>query len=334
MGRLVPADLCWHENGKSFLAIRELVHKRIHYMCDTGALVNESHVLRIRGIHMSKRTLAYLLLALISSSLPVSVSVARDSLPVPGLVNPVTMEGKWTTPDEWSDTQRISMHVAEGPESTGFLRIKNDDQYLHLLVDFISDTTPAIRQTRGKPVHWCYDGVSVGIDEHANEEKPKPIGDRDDFAECISRSTCLLIEVRWLSGYDAPLAVTPSSASIEGAMSYDATNDPDSQTSHAIYELAIPMQMFLSPSAIKVSVWDVSRGVNMHWPAYEGSWSTKYFGDLTFSKQQETMTHEEGNMATPMEPVMLLAIAAVVAVLVLVLLYFGRRHRVSVRSPD
>jgi hypothetical protein len=298
-------------------------------MCEPGALVNESHVLRIRGIHMSKRTLAYLLLALISSSLLVSVSVARDSLAVPGLVNSVTIDGRWTTPDEWSDTQRVSMHVAEGPESTGFLRIKNDYQYLYLLADFTSDTTPASRQTRGEPVHWCYDGVSVGIDEHANEQKPKPIGDRDDFAECLSRSTCVLIEVRWLSGYDAPLAVTPSGASIDGAMSYDATNDPDSQTSHALYELAIPMQMFLSPSAIRVSLWDVSRGVNMHWPTYEGSWSTKYFSDLIFSKQQETVTHEEGTKASSMELVTLLVIAAVVVVLALVL-YFGRRRRVSV----
>ena len=130
--------------------------------------MNRSHVLEFRGIYMSRRTLAYLLLALISSSVLVSVSLARDSLAVPRLVNPVTMDGKWTTLDEWSDAQRLSMHVAEGPESTGFLRIKNDDQYLYLLVDFVSDTTPAIRQTRGQPAHWSYDGVSIAIDQHAS----------------------------------------------------------------------------------------------------------------------------------------------------------------------
>jgi hypothetical protein len=303
-------------------------------MRDLDAFVNRSHMLRFGDVWMSKRTLACVLLALISSSVLVSVSVARDSLAVSRLVNPVTMDGKWTTPDEWSDAQRVSMYVAEGPESTGYLRIKSDDQYVYLLVDFISDTTPAIRQSRGEPVHWSFDGVSVGIDEHANEQKPKPVGDRDDFAECVSGSRCVLIELKWLSGYDAPQAVTPSGASIDGAMSYDATNDPDSQTSHATYELAIPMQMFTSPSAIRVSVWDVSRGVTMHWPTYVGSWSTKYFGDLVFSKQQESMTHEEGTRATPMEPVMLLAIPAAVVVLVLVLLYFRRRHRVQVRAPD
>jgi hypothetical protein len=290
-------------------------------MRDLGALVNRSHVLGFRDVWMSKRTLACVLLALISSSVLVSVSVARDSLAVSKLVNPVTIDGKWTTPDEWSDTQRISMYVAEGPESTGFIRIKNDDQYLYLLVDFVSDTTPAIGQPRGQPAHWSYDGVSIALDKHANEQKPTDAAD-------------LVIVLMWWSGYNAPEPVTPSDAWIEGVMSYNATNDPDSQTSHALYELAIPMQMFASPSAIRVSVWDVSRGVNMHWPAYEGSWNTKYFGDLAFPKQQEAMTHEEATRATPMEPVMLLAIATVVVVLVLALLYFRRRHRVQVRAPD
>ena len=275
------------------------------------------HLLGFRGMYMGKRTLGCLLLALISSSVLASVSVARDSLAVPRLMNPITIDGKWTTSDEWSDTQRVSMYEAEGPESTGFLRIKNDDQYLYLLVDFVSDTTPAIRQPRGQPAHWSYDGVSVGIDKHANEQKPTDEAD-------------LVIVLMWWSGYDAPEPVAPSDAWIEGAMSYDATNDPDSLAPHAIYELAIPMQMFENPSAIRASVWDISRGANMHWPTYEGSWSTKYFGDLIFSQQQETTTHEEGTTVTAVEPITLLAIAVVVVLVVLVLLYFGRRRRVSV----
>jgi len=284
--------------------------------------VNRSRALGFRGIYMNKRTLACLLLALISSSVLVSVFAARDSVAVPRLVNLVAIDGKWTTPDEWSDTQRVSMFVAEGPESTGFLRIKNDAQYLYLLVDFVSDTTPAIGQPRGQPAHWSYDGVSVAIDKHANEQKPT--GEAD-----------LVIVLMWWSGYEAPEAVAPPDAWIEGAMSYDATNDPDSQTSHAIYELAIPMQMFENASAIRASVWDISRGANMHWPAYEGSWSTKYFGDLIFSQQQETMTHEEGTRATAMGPGILFTIAVVVVLVVLALLYFGRRRRVSVgQAPD
>jgi hypothetical protein len=284
-------------------------------MRDLGALVNRSHVLGFRDVWMSKRTLASVLLVLILSSVLVSVSVARDSLAVSRLVNPVTIDGKWTTPDEWSDAQRVSMYVAEGPESTGFIRIKNDDQYLYLLVDFISDTTPAIGQPRAQPSHWSYDGVSIAVDKHANEQKPTDAAD-------------LVIVLMWWSGYNAPEPVTPSDAWIEGVMSYDATNDPDSQTSHALYELAVPMQMFLNPSAIRVSVWDISRGVNMHWPAYEGSWSTKQFGDLIFSQKQQTTTHEEPARVTAIEPITLLAIAVVAVVVALVLLYF-RSRRIS-----
>jgi len=286
------------------------------YMCDPGALVNRSCVLGFRGMHMSKQALAYLLLTLISSSFLVSAPLARESLAVPRLVNPVTIDGKWTTPEEWSDGQRVSMYVAEGPESTGFLRIKNDDQYLYLLIDFVSDTTPAIRQPRGQPAHWSYDGVSVGIDKHANEQKSTDEAD-------------LEIGLMWWSGYDAPEPVTPADAWIEGVMSYDATNDPDSQTSHALYELAIPMQMFENPSAIRASVWDISRGVNMHWPAYEGSWSARQFGDLIFSQKQQTTTHEEAAGATAADPITLLAVIVVVVLVALVLLYFGRRHWVS-----
>jgi hypothetical protein len=95
-------------------------------------------------------------------------------------------------------------------------------------------------------------------------------------------------------------------------MSYDATNDPDSQMSHALYELAIPMQMFENPSAIRASVWDISRGVNMHWPAYEGSWSTRQFGDLIFSQKQQTTTHEEAAGATAADPITLLTVTIVV----------------------
>jgi hypothetical protein len=283
------------------------------YIRDSIALVNRSHVFGFKGVYMSKRTLASLLLPLISSSVFVPYSVAKDSLVVQRLVNPVGIDGKWTTPDEWSDTQRISMYVAEGPRSTGFLRVKYDDQYLYVLVDFVSDTTPAIEQTRGEPVHWCYDGVTVAIDKYASEEKPKDEAD-------------LVIQLRWLSGYDRPEAVTPTDAWIEGAMSYDAANDLDSQTSHAIYELAIPMQVFQDPSSIRVSVWDPSSGVTMHWPAYDGSWSTKYFGDLLLSQEQQIMTHQEDTRTPSMEPVTLLAIAAFAALVVLVLLYFRAGH--------
>lgn len=207
---------------------------------------------------MSIRPLASLLLALILFSFLAPASLARDSLTAPRHVNSVTIDGKWSTPNEWSDTQHVSMYVAEGPESTAFLRVKYDDQYLYVLVDFSSDTTLAINQPIAQPAHWSYDGVNIAIDKHANVQRPT---DEADFQ----------VVLMWWSGYGAPEPVAPGDAWIEGVMSYDATNDPDSQTAHAIYELAMPMQIFKSPSAIRVSVWDISRGASMHWHRTENS---------------------------------------------------------------
>jgi hypothetical protein len=206
-----------------------------------------------------------LAVVLVSVSL-VPVFAARESVQVTRLANAVTVDGKWTTPDEWSDTNRVSMYVIQGPQSTGYLRLKHDADYLYLLVDFISDTTPASKQTQTGG-QSDYDSFNAGIDQNVNDTNTK----------CCD----VYVTLNWNNGKSAPESVEP--AWIQGTMSYNATNDPDSKTSHAIYEFAIPMGTFENNSAIRASVWDRSRAVNMHWPKWQGSWSMTYFGDLVFS---------------------------------------------------
>jgi hypothetical protein len=190
---------------------------------------------------------------------------ARESLQVTKLANPVTLDGKWTNASEWSDTNRVSMYIVQGPDSTGYLRVKHDADMLYLMVDFISDVTPANAQTSSSGS--AYDSTNFGIDQNVND---------------TNTTQDVTVLLRWENGKSAPNPVSPPWAF--GAMSYDGTKDPDSQTSHAIYEFAVPMGTFEKPSAIRVSVWDQSRGVNMHWPSWQGSWSTTYFGDLVFSE--------------------------------------------------
>jgi hypothetical protein len=195
-----------------------------------------------------------------------SAYATRESTQVTRLANAVTIDGKWTTADEWDDTNRVSMYVIQGPESTGYIRLKHDADFLYLLVDFVSDTTPASQQTQ-KGGKSDYDHFNVGVDKDVN----------DTNTECCD----VRVDIAWYNGKTAPDPVEPPW--VEGAMSYDATNDPDSKTSHAIYEFAIPMGTFEKDSAIRASVWDRSRAVNMHWPRWQDSWSMKYFGDLVFS---------------------------------------------------
>jgi hypothetical protein len=214
------------------------------------------------------RTIAsFLVVAVISFSLLfIPAFAARDSVQVTRLANPVAIDGKWTTADEWSDTNRVSMNVVQGPASTGHVRLKHDSDFLYLLADFVSDTTSAIEQTGTSGS--AYDHFAMGIDEDVNDTNTK----------CCD----MMVDLAWYNKKPAPDPVQPPW--VQGSMSYNATYDPDSSKPHAIYEIAVPMAVFEKNSAVRISVWDYSRGVNMHWPSYKGSWSMSYFGDIVFSE--------------------------------------------------
>lgn len=203
---------------------------------------------------------------MLALSLASNVYAARESVQVTRLANAVTIDGKWTTSDEWSDTYRVSMHLVQGSKGTGYVRFKHDTDFVYILVDLISDTTEARLQTSGNP---AADALNMGIDLNVNDTKT---------------SSDLTIQLSWNNGKSGPEAVSPPW--VQGTISLDATNDPDSKTPHAIYELAIPMGTFEMNSAVRISVWDpgTKGGLNMHWPRFQGSWDTKYYGDLVFSE--------------------------------------------------
>lgn len=214
--------------------------------------------------------LPFLAVAIISSSLfLIPAFAARESVQVTRLGNLATIDGKWTTADEWSDAYRVSMHLVEGPNSTAYMRLKHDQDTLYVLVDFLSDTTPAATQTGGDPPQ---DGLNVGIDKNVNDTK----------TNCCDT----YISLYWKNGANSwNQELHPSNARAVGAMSYDTTNDPDSETPHAIYEVAISTEDFAKHSAIRLVAWDPSKGANLQWPRYEGPpWNMAYFGDLIFSE--------------------------------------------------
>ena len=82
----------------------------------------------------------------------------------------------------------------------------------------------------------------MGIDKDVNDTKTSPD---------------VTIQLSWNNGKSSPEAVESTMG--QGTISNDATNDPDSKTPHAIYELAIPMGTFEKNSAVRISVWDPER---------------------------------------------------------------------------
>ena len=203
-------------------------------------------------------------LAYIKLQIPPAGIAVRESALVTALGNAVTIDGKWTTAEEWSDTNRISMYLTQGSQGTGYVRFKHDSGFVYVLVDFISDTTSATKQTGGKPPA---DQLNISIDKDVYD---------------TTTTSDVSVQLSWMNGKSAPEEI--NLPWIQGTVSYDSTNDPDSKTPHATYELAVALATFEKKSAMRISVWDPSKGVNMHWPKYQGSWSTDYFGDLQFSE--------------------------------------------------
>jgi len=240
------------------------------------------------------------------SLLLVPAFAARESVQVTRLVNPVTIDGRWTTPDEWSDTDRVSMYVVQGPASTAYVRMKHEQNMtniiLYVLVDFISDTTNATKQGTGGT---AYDGLYIGFDNNVNSSK----------TQCCDAQLAL----EWDNGKKTQDPISVSWA--RGVISYDGTDDPDKTDSHAIYELAITIAGAGGTHdlaqcdycnhvkmAIRLSVWDWSRAVNMQWPQNPDSWSMAYFGLLIFSQ----VTVPE----FPLGAIMLLSVVILATVLI------------------
>ena len=145
---------------------------------------------------------AVLAVVLTLSSAPNTYAV-RESGRVTRLANAVTIDGRWTTSEEWSDTSRVSMYLVQGSQGTAYVRFKHDADFLYILVDPISDTTEARLQTDGQP---AADQLNMGIDKDVNDTKTSPD---------------VIIQLSWNNGKSSPEAASPPW--IEGTISYDAT---------------------------------------------------------------------------------------------------------------
>ncbi|MCX6659188.1 MAG: hypothetical protein NTX81_02230, partial [Candidatus Bathyarchaeota archaeon] len=84
------------------------------------------------------------------------------------LKNPVTFDGKWTNPEEWSDVPEIKLEhyktFAAFYPNTGivYLRIKHDDSNLYFFMDDTTNTDP-----KGVPGQgWSFTGIFLDPNNH------------------------------------------------------------------------------------------------------------------------------------------------------------------------
>ncbi|WP_455278539.1 hypothetical protein [[Eubacterium] cellulosolvens] len=256
-------------------------------------------------------------------------------------VNPVTIDGMWTAEDEWSD-------AAEFLEEGAMFAIKDDDEFLYILMDFIEDKDMASGDLGG-----------INLDLYNDKaDKPQP----DDFSVSLIHSYPEGTKgwifqgngthwiVVWKEDMDIadPLGIMSASTNI-------TSNNPYSTSPHVIYEFAIPRFIFEGSSQIGFTVFLEDReasgqlrlAVNLPKTAdyYPASWATLKFATQSgeTSSPTESVTTESTNEqsptvteTTPQQPVTPAqpgagsqerAIIIVIAVIVIIaiLLFRGRK---------
>jgi len=178
-----------------------------------------------------------LLVAVLIVSSVASISVgSRESIICPKLVNAVTIDGKWTSSDEWSDASEFSFEFLKGP-STAYLKLKHNGDALYVLIDYVSDISTE-----------AGDSGFVGIDTK-NDGGSLP--QKDDFLAMMrwNDPKSIFSGIVWGKG-DVKAEELQDwhglPKEIRSACTLSGGNDPYSTTPHMIYEFRVQKSMFQS----------------------------------------------------------------------------------------
>jgi hypothetical protein len=171
----------------------------------------------------------------------------KDQITVPLLTKPVTLDGMWTSPDEWKDAAEIA---APG----GFFGLKHDQSYLYVLCDYVNDS--ALEE---HDASWVY------VDTLNNGGSTPQA---DDFAfslQWLSPTQSTVVEQRG-TGSDW---MTTTFMLQSAVSSMDATNDPYSASPHVIYEFRIQLSILTQATfsfGASLVMQDGSTAVRVSWP--------------------------------------------------------------------
>ena len=193
--------------------------------------------------------------------------------------NSVVLDGRWTTPEEWQDSEQISLTAYIEPgtpyewtsNGTAYARTKHDNNFLYVLIDFVS---------AGKAEKD--DGGLIMLD---GEHDADPILDNDDFGLQITWTSTATTSLDAHGGDSGNWVSIPVPGGAQGASSLDASNDPNSGVRHPTYEFKIPMSLFKTTDKIGFSagVFQLTAKVLMLWPQDRSRVGPDTWGELAFS---------------------------------------------------
>lgn len=179
-------------------------------------------------------------------------------------VNQVTIDGMWTTQDEWVDAAEISSQDA-------VLSVKDNGEYVYILHDFLADE---------KLETGDFAGMSIDV---SNDKADNP--QLDDFSISLVHSprpepTIWIFQgnsTQWNLIYRGDLEVQDP-LGIIGASTNVTANDPYSNSSHVIYEFAIPRKTLGNASEIGFTAFFEDKEIEVNIPEnadyHPASWGT------------------------------------------------------------
>jgi hypothetical protein len=191
---------------------------------------------------------------LLSSTIPIAESVpANGVLQVPYSADEPTVDGKWSTPSEWSHASEYKL--SQGETLTAYFRLQNNGTHFFMLVDFISDQ----RQSG-------YDGLCLMFD---TRDDGGNVPSRDDYRFYYENGKISIDQGTGQTNPDSWLRVNPQPES-KYSVGFSHTNDPyDNQHDHETHELSIPLSFLTTQK--NVGFWaEVSDGSSgyVSWPVH------------------------------------------------------------------
>lgn len=165
----------------------------------------------------------------------------------PPSINKVTIDGKWTTSDEWVDAIEFPIKFGFTHYVFGYFLIKDTEEFLYVLIDHTPDVTLEDGDTGRIRLDINNDG----------SDSPKS----DDYIISIEwNGNKTGISIQQGNGVDW-IMTTNTLQGIEGASTINAENNPYSKNQHLIYEFAIPRNILGNEPVIGFSATAVDPSV-------------------------------------------------------------------------
>ena len=214
------------------------------------------------------------------SSMVLPQASARQTVACPKLERDVTIDGKWTSVQEWTDASEFPLTFMEGT-GEAYSSMKHDNNNFYVLVDFVSRTKTTVG-----------DGALVGLD--TQDDGGKEIKD-DDLALLIrwNTPTVSMGAMQWGGWTGQDWQLLPSG--FEAKSSTGAENDPHSTAPHEIFEFRVPKTTFkASTSGLWVGIGGGEAGYFALYPPVDISspdnWGQLEFSDKTLAELTATVT--------------------------------------------